>query len=301
MKTTKSLWRISILTTPEAEDAVAELLGAALDQPASVYFDLETGASTVTVYLEQKPGLPRKIRKLLRAGLKRINNCGLKTGIGRVRLVKMRREDWAESWKRHFHPIEIGTRLLIKPSWSKRRAQKNQEIVVLDPGLSFGTGQHPTTAFCLQEVARCGKNKTRRSFLDIGTGSGILAIAAAKLGYAPVHAFDFDPEAVRVARANARANGVQKKLRISRGDVAKLPIRAGRQYDFICANLISTLLISEHRRIANRLRPGGTLVLAGILKSEFYQVERAFKKLGLKLAVKKAGNEWRSGSFYSAK
>jgi len=144
---------------------------------------------------------------------------------------------------------------------------------------------------------RCGKNKAGRSFLDIGTGSGILAIAAAKLGCSPVHAFDFDPEAVRVARANARANGVHKQVRISQGDVAKLPIRPGRQYDLICANLISTLLLAERRRIINRLRRDGTLVLAGILKSEFSRVQAIYEKLGLKLAATQSGNEWRSGSF----
>jgi ribosomal protein L11 methyltransferase len=317
MKTTKSLWRISVVTSPEAEDAVAELLGTAFHQPTSIYFDLETGTSTVAVYLRQKPVIlgasaghrqvssppaarrspAEQIRRVILEGLNRINRCGLKTGSGRFAMVKIRREDWAESWKRHFQPIEIGGPLLIKPSWSKRRARKHQAIVVLDPGLSFGTGQHPTTAFCLSELVRCAKNRSRRSFLDIGTGSGILAIAAARLGYAPVHAFDFDPEAVRVTRANARANGVSNKLRVSRGDVTKLPIRPGRQYDLICANLISTLLISERRRIVNRLRRSGTLVLAGILKSEFSQVQAIFEKLGLELAATKAGNEWRSGSF----
>ena len=314
---TKSLWRVCVVTTPEAEDAVAELLGAAFHQPVSIYFDLETGRSAVAVYLRQKPVRSRKIREMILAGLQRIKYCGLKTGPGTVAISKMRREDWAESWKRHFQPIEIefknrrgefceplispGKSLLIKPSWSKRRPRKNQAVVVLDPGLSFGTGQHPTTAFCLRELVRCGKIKTRRSFLDIGTGSGILAIAAAKLGYAPIHAFDFDPEAVRIARANARANGVQGKVRIVRGNVAKLPVQPARQYDLICANLISTLLIAERRRIVNRLRPGGTLVLAGILKSEFLRIQTFFAKLGLKLAVKNSRNEWRSGSFCFAK
>ena len=158
----------------------------------------------------------------LREGLRQINRCGLKTGPGPGKDLKNTpRVDWAESWKRHFQPIEIGDRLLIKPSWSKRRARKNQAVVVLDPGLSFGTGQHPTTEFCLSELVRCGKKKAARSFLDIGTGSGILAITAAKLGYSPVHAFDFDPEAVRTARSNASANGVQNQVRISRADVDK--------------------------------------------------------------------------------
>jgi ribosomal protein L11 methyltransferase len=293
----KSLWRVSVVTTPEAEDAVAELLGTALRRPASSYFDLECRRSTISIYLEQKPASSAEIRVKILAGLKRIGHCGLQTGSGRVAIAKIRREDWAESWKRHFHPIGIGNQLLVKPSWSKRRPRKNQAVVVLDPGLSFGTGQHPTTAFCLHEVARCGKFDARRSFLDIGTGSGILAIAAAKLGYAPVHAFDFDPEAVCVARANARANGVCKKLRITRKDVTKLPVYPARQYDLICANLISTLLIAERRRIVNRLRPGGTLVLAGILKSEFSTVQKIFERLGLKLAFQNSRNEWRSGSF----
>ncbi len=135
----------------------------------------------------------------------------------------------------------------------------------------------------------------------MGTGSGILAIAAAKLGYSPVCAFDFDPEAVRVARANARANGVQKKLRIVREDVTKLPVHPARQYDLICANLISTLLISEGRRVVAQLNRGGTLVLAGILKTEFSQVQKVFAELGLKLAGRKMEGEWCSGSFNFAK
>jgi len=315
-----SLWRVSVVTTPEAEEAVAELLDALLRQPISTWFNPETGASTVNAYLLQKfnlsvnlgglasrrhgqnsPAIRRRTRETVRRkiteGLWRIKQHGLRIGSGKITITKVRHEDWTESWKRHFPPIEIGRALLIKPSWSKKPPRQNQALVVLDPGLSFGTGQHPTTAFCLRALVRHGKNRAARSFLDMGTGSGILAIAAAKLGYTPVHAFDFDREAVRVARANARANGVQRKVKISRADVAKLPIRPGRQYDLICANLLADLLIAERRRIANRLRPGGTLVLAGILKKEFSRVQRAFAELGLKLAVSESRNEWRSGSF----
>jgi ribosomal protein L11 methyltransferase len=241
-----------------------------------------------------------QVRREILDGLKRITNCGLKIESGKVTLAKVRREDWAESWKRHFKPIEIGDTLLVKPSWSKKLPRQNQAVVVLDPGLSFGTGQHPTTAFCLRALVRHRTIGVRRSFLDMGTGSGILAIAAAKLGYSPVYAFDFDPEAVRVARANARVNGVHKQLRLARADVTKLPLHPARRYDLICANLISTLLISERRRMMAQLNRGGTLVLAGILKSEFLQVQKAFEELGLKLAVRKAENEWCSGSFHYA-
>ncbi len=141
-----------------------------------------------------------------------------------------------------------------------------------------------------------GKN-SQASFLDIGTGSGILAIAAAKLGYAPVHAFDFDPEAVRIARENARKNHVTGKLRITRGDVTKIHARSATKYDLICANLISTLLMAEQRRIIARLKPCGTLVLAGILNQEFLAVQRSYEKAGMRLVASRREKEWRSGAF----
>ena len=170
-------------------------------------------------------------------------------------------------------------------------------MVILDPGLSFGTGQHPTTSFCLKALVHSVKIGTRQTFLDIGTGSGILAIAAVKLGYQPVQAFDFDPESVRVAQANARKNRVETRLKPTRGDITKMPVKAAQKYDLVCANLISTLLVSEKRRIVNRLKPGGILVLAGILAVEFAEVELAFADLGLKRIASQVQNEWCSGAF----
>jgi ribosomal protein L11 methyltransferase len=291
-----SLWRVSVVTTLEAEDAVTELLGASLGRSASSYFNVETGASVVSVYTSEKP-LARAVGKEISIGLKRVRNCGLKIGAGKIRIAKIRREDWAESWKRHFQPIEIGDALLVKPSWSKKRPRNDQEVVILDPGLSFGTGQHATTSFCLGEIVKRRSPAGEKSLLDLGTGSGILAIAATKLGYGPVQAIDFDPEAVRIARANARVNGVRNKIKITRGDVTKLSPKPQEQFDLVCANLISNLLIAERKRIVAQLRRGGFLVLAGILRSEFWEVQTAFAALGLRLFRCKTGKEWRSGSF----
>jgi ribosomal protein L11 methyltransferase len=309
---TKPLWKISAITTPEAEDAVAEMLGSLLEYPASAYFNAKTGVSTVSVICERKP--ETGVRETFFAGLARIKSCGLVTGHGKISITRIPREDWAESWKRHFKPIEIDEALLVKPGWSKHRPRKNQAVVVLDPGLSFGTGQHPTTEFCLREIVRsadgpstrCGKtrdlrtSRPRSAFLDIGTGSGILAIAAVKLGYQPVHAFDFDADAVRIARANARANQVRRKMKIGHGDVGKLPLRPSQKYDLICANLVSDLLIAERRRITAHLNPGGTLVLAGILRKEFPPVQRFFQNQGLTLVRRRSQKEWCSGAFRRA-
>jgi ribosomal protein L11 methyltransferase len=290
----KSLWKICVTTNPDAEDAVAELLQAVLKQPASSYTDIETRITTVTSYLTRKPDWPPTRASLL-DGLALIRSCGLKTGTGKVSLQPVRREDWAESWKRHFKPIEIGPALLIKPSWSRRRAKKGQAVVVLDPGLSFGTGQHPTTSFCLEQLTE--RRGPSQSFLDIGTGSGILAIAAAKLGHAPIDAFDCDPEAVRTARENARQNDVLCKISVVQRDLSKLPKHSAKRYDLVCANLISTLLLSERSRILGRLSADGILIVAGILKSEFAEVQRAYQDAGLKLIASRSENEWQSGGF----
>ncbi|HEV2692866.1 MAG TPA: 50S ribosomal protein L11 methyltransferase [Verrucomicrobiae bacterium] len=291
----KPLWRISVTTYLEAEDAVTELLGELAGGPAAAYFNLETRVSIISVFGD-KP-FPKRIRADIADGLKRIKDCGLNIGAGTAEIAKVKREDWAESWKKHFKPIEIGHSLLVKPSWIKQKPRKGQAVIILDPGLSFGTGQHPTTSFCLGEIARLSASSDVKSFLDIGTGSGILAIGAAKLGYKPVSAFDFDPESVRVAKANARVNDVERKLKITRGDVTKLPPRTAKKFDLVCANLISNLLIAEKKKIVAQVQRDGTLVLAGILAAEFSLVQRAFEDLGLKLVASKVENEWRSGSF----
>ncbi len=315
---TKPLWKISVRTIPEAEDAVSELIQNIFQEPASSYTDVETGETTVASYLSRKPNWPKRRADLIQ-GLTRIKSCGLAIGSAKFSFQRIRREDWAESWKRHFKAIEIGSALLIKPSWIKRKPRQGQAVVILDPGLSFGTGQHPTTSFCLRQLVECrsafripdrelksptsrraskpGTQNAKPSFLDVGTGSGILAIAAAKLGYAPIKAFDFDPEAVRVARENARKNRVAAKVQPFRADLTKLPRRTSKRYDVICANLISTLLVAERNRILNRLAPAGTLIVAGILEKEFGEVQKAFEETGLKLIASRAENEWRSGAF----
>jgi ribosomal protein L11 methyltransferase len=328
------IWKASIITTAEAEDAVAELLAVYFAPSPSSYTDAETGHTIVSAYSITPPKNSASIKSALRSGLKEIKACGLNLGLGTVTIQKLPRKNWAESWKRHFRPIQIGRRLLVKPSWIRRQPKRGQAVIVLDPGLSFGTGQHPTTEYCLRELVRCRKALTGgcgqrpnrgptarfalvhrmaahkpnralrlmlrlapRTFLDLGTGSGILAISAAKLGYDPVHAFDLDPQCVRVAKANATANRVERKIRITRADLTKLPLRSAKQYDVVCANLLANLLIAERYRILARLKPGGVLVVAGILKREFEEVAAAYRDAGMKLVGRKARMEWQSGTF----
>ncbi len=293
----KRLWQVSVVTAAEADEAVAALLERVFGQPASVYAPLESKTSLVTVYSAKPAAWLRTKKGELTAGLQIMADCGLRIEPGQIGLKPVPREDWTESWKKYFKTIEIGPALLIKPSWSKRKPRPNQALVVLDPGLSFGTGQHPTTSFCLRQLVRCRKPGQRQSFWDIGSGSGILAIAAAKLGYGPVRAFDFDPTAVRTAKANARKNQVGDQVCITRMDLRRLP-RAGKErYDVICANLVDDLLISQAAPVSNRLKANGKLVLAGILAQQFPSVQRAYARWGVKLQASRTEREWQSGVF----
>ncbi len=322
----ETIWKTSIATTAEAEDAVAELLATHVAPSPSTYTDVETEVTTVSAYATQPPANLAATKAALAAGVKQLKHFGLNVGSGRISVVKLPRENWADSWKRHFPALEIGKELLVKPSWIKRKLKPGQKLVVLDPGLSFGTGQHPTTGFCLREIARHRASAERgrspsaaldhakgpraiaraetgdwsQSFLDMGTGSGILAIAAVKLGFAPVEAFDFDPQCVKVSRANARTNRVENKIQITQADLTKLPRRAPKQYDFVCANLLANLLIAERDRILARVKPTGALVVAGILKREFSEVQSVYEAAGWKLVASRIEKEWRSGTFVRA-
>ena len=294
---TGPLLKISVAISSEAEDAVSEIFTNLFGRAPSIYHDVETGDVTASIYLAKPSEWSPAKRSRLLAAVKFAGECGLEIGTGRVSARKMRREDWAESWKRHFKPFTVGPNLLVKPSWSKRRPRRGQKVVVIDPGLSFGTGQHPTTRFCLEQLVAARERDTFGSFLDMGTGSGILAIAAAKIGYRTVEGFDFDPDAVRIAKSNAADNGVKRQVRLQREDLTKLPMRAERRYDVVCANLIYDLLLAEQRRILGRLRPGGILILAGILHSQFAAVRRSYEAAGLKLFAHRTENEWESGAF----
>ena len=133
--------------------------------------------------------------------------------------------------------------------------------------------------------------------MDLGTGSGILAIAAAKLGYQPVHAIDLDAEAIRIARANARRNRSSRRIRFLEQDLTKLQSQASENYSVICANLISSLLLAARDRILTRLRGDGIVIIAGILKVEFGELQEAYEAAGMRLLTSQAEKEWRSGTF----
>ncbi|MBT4624901.1 MAG: 50S ribosomal protein L11 methyltransferase [Verrucomicrobia bacterium] len=287
-----SVW---VLTTPAAGGAVGALLESIFGSTASVWSEDRSNEAKVTVYLE-RDSVASAEEASLGQGLEILRAAGVDVGAGNWAVERVKCEDWSESWKKHFSPIEVGDRLLVKPEWEEIEPKLGQAVVILNPGMSFGTGHHATTLFCLKQLAECMPVGGGKSLLDAGAGSGILAISAAKLGYAPVEAWDFDPVAVGVARRNTEQNGLAQALAFENRDLTKMP-PGGRQFDVVCANLMSELLVAEKSKLASWLAPTGRLVLAGVLLEQFPQVEAAFCGLGMELVAAESLDEWRSGAF----
>ncbi len=293
----RNLWRVSVDTSPEGEAPVTMVLSEFFKQGVASYTHIETARTRVSVWLPDRRQITAAALQDLKTSIQTRAGRAAKLLRARISVSRVRDEDWAESWKRHFKVLEIGSKLLISPPWIRRRPKPGQTMLVLNPGLSFGTGQHPTTAFCLEQIVRRRALGSSQSFLDIGTGSGILALAAARLGYGPVVAFDFDPDAIRCARANAQANKLSRVVRPVLGDVRQLSLSPGRRYSLVCANLISDLLIAKIDLISAQVAPDGVLVLAGILRREFDTVVAACEAQRLKRVACRSVGEWRSGTF----
>jgi ribosomal protein L11 methyltransferase len=183
-------------------------------------------------------------------------------------------QDWGESWKKGLGALTIG-RVHVRPTWIPERAPAGTVEVVLDPGMAFGTGTHATTSLCLAALSELLGVRHGASVLDVGTGSGLLAIAAEKLGAARVVANDNDPIALKVARENADANGAT--LELTAADVQFVE----GTFDVVVANILANTLVELAPAIAARLAPCGIVLLSGILASQEDEVRRAYLALGL--------------------
>lgn len=229
---------------------------------------------------------PKNILQKTNNFVKKLNIYGLNSTPGLVLLKTISLEDWSQSWKYYFKPIPIGRKILVSPSWITLPKNHRSCVIILDPGMAFGSGDHPTTKMCLEfldEIVLPGYN-----ILDFGTGSGILAIAAAKLG-CNVYALDNDPLAILVAKENFKRNKVSKKIQLVHGSDLNL---AASCFDLIVANLVTKTIIDFLPAMEKILKSKGFLIVSGIPKNKARKILSAFKKTFLTVLESRKEANW---------
>lgn len=295
---------VSLIVNGEAAEAVADLLtrfapeGVAL-RPVSVEHILGlandevriSDSVVVSAYLPADAGL-----EAARAHLEEsLWHLGQLLPLPSPTYQTIVETDWSESWKVNFQPLRVGRRLMIVPAWLHPPLAPDDVEIRLDPGMAFGTGTHPSTGLCLKIIERHLVPGT--AMLDLGTGSGILSIAAARLGSGPVLALDIAPEAVRVASENVRANGVANQILVAKASLAE--VLAGQfgaswlSTPLVVANILASVIIPLlEQGLATIVAPGGLLVVAGILDTQAYRVVAALEAAGLTIAAQEQMEDW---------
>ena len=286
--------------------------GEAIEAVSEIFARVATGITVEPAFLPTDEGLgarldptrPAVVRAYLDAGdgdvvaaavartdtaLGHLQAFGLGP-IGELEQRSVAPAEWAETWKQHFPLLRIGRRLVIRPAWRRHHRRPGDVVLALDPGQAFGTGLHPTTRLCLEGVERladAGLLDGAR-VLDVGCGSGILALAAAGFGARHVLGLDTDPLAVEATHRNARRNGCARRVRARQGS---LPAPGG-PYDIVLANLIASLLVSLARPLREAVRPGGRLVAGGVFVERERDVRRALRTAGFHLTGRLSEGEW---------
>ncbi|GAB4267882.1 MAG: 50S ribosomal protein L11 methyltransferase [Candidatus Promineifilaceae bacterium] len=299
---------VSVITDGEGAEAVSEALrpyayqdGVVLEQMGDENTPdpdaLET-AVTVKIYVpedEDTPALRRRIEEI-------IYHMGRLYPLPPPTFRQLAEEDWANAWKVHYHPFRIGSRIWIQPSWIEEETALSEEdgkvldsrqpddvVLVLDPGMAFGTGLHPTTQMCLralEEVTQPGM-----TMLDVGTGSGILAIAAAKMGAVSLLGVDTDEQAVKTALANARQNGVDDQITIRQGTLASVTQKG---WDIVAVNILAPVILGlfANDGLMSYVTEGGWLILSGIIEEQGADIETAVARAGGVVTKKYQVGDW---------
>ncbi len=218
-------------------------------------------------------------------------------GLPEPRFTPVGENDWATSWREHFHVVRIGRRFVIKPGWRDFTPAGDDIVIEIDPGLAFGSGLHPTTQLCLKIFEEMGEDSRPAEFsplagqeiFDVGAGSGILTIAALKLGAALARAVDIDDVAVRVADENFALNGVAGQVDSAIGSAGDA---GGRQWPLVVANILAHILIQLMPELAAAVAPGGQLILSGMIEPQEADVRTAAESYGLRVIARRQQEDW---------
>lgn len=268
-------WELAVPVSPDAGEGLTNLvwelgaLGVVEEAPAA-------GSPWLRAFFPEGQALDALVARV-DAYLDALTALGIPSA-GRARLVPLADEDWAQAWRAHFRPVAIGRTLLVSPPW-EAAPDGDRIVLVIEPGRAFGTGHHGSTASCLELLEAAVARARPRRAVDAGTGSGILAVALARLGVPRVLAFDSDPDAVTAARANAERNAVAGRVCAV---LADLGTAAPEPAELVVANILATAHRTHAARYARWVAPGGTLILGGILGTEANEVSQAMAGHGFR-------------------
>lgn len=269
---------------------LTELLSA-LSFECCINDDLETKITIYRIYYDTE-NEGKALMKVLCENLSEWKKLGIKCAQPYFGSIK--NEDWKEVWKRYFKVLHITPDLVVKASWLEYTPIGKEKIIEIDPEMSFGTGSHETTQFCMKAIERFS-DITKKSFLDAGCGSGILTIMAALCGFSPIYAFDNDKESMETTKKNFTRNKIKEKVNFSVSDIATYnPLM---KFDIVAANIISGVLINNSSRLKSWVKPGGYLILAGILKNDYPDVKKIFEGRAFTQIFSETEKEWTGGVF----
>ena len=242
----------------------------------------------VKAYFEEGASTPETLA-FVRARLSELAHMDLGFDLGSLEFTRetVHEQDWAENWKRYYKPFRAGERIVVKPSWEPYEPFPEDLVIEMDPGMAFGTGTHETTYMCLQMLERYVRPGS--ACIDVGTDTGILAIAAAKLGAQDVLAIDLDEQAVAVAKENIQKNGMQQVVHAQAGDLLKDSVGKA---DVIVANIIADVICALCGPAKSHIRPGGAFICSGIIREREEDVLRALRQAGYAVDCRIARGEW---------
>lgn len=286
---------VSVKVNHDAVEAVADLLreagarnGVEIEDP-QLLNDLRKSATwelcdipeqenpevvTVTAYYPENGELQSRL-DYIEQGLQTIEKRIGPFRFGPTLFKTISEKDWANQWKQYFHTTHVGRKIVINPSWEPYEPKNGEKVIVLDPGMAFGTGTHATTSMCIQKLEELVQPDT--VVFDVGTGSGILAMTAALLGAKDVKAVDIDAKAVEVAKENIAQNHLSDKIQVSQGNL--LDATEGKA-DLIVANIIATIIIAVLPEVKAKLKEGGKFLASGIIEERLPEVEQAAENMG---------------------
>lgn len=264
----------------DIEENLMTVYGELIDEKI---LNSDRSVAAVSIYLSEEEDVPACVAFIE----KQLSGEGILAAVEQMQLDE---EDWANQWKQFYKPLHIGKHLLVLPPWEECEILPEDVVIVMDPGMAFGTGTHETTRLCLTMLEK--HLEKGEKMLDVGTGSGILTIAGIKLGAVSSHAYDIDPVAVKVAKENMKANGVDGQSFCGVSDLLKGVDREAGPFSFVTANIVADILIRMAPDIGGYMAEGGRLVASGIIEGRREDVLSAMQAGGLTLIDEDSEQDW---------